>query len=269
MGKQSCTWGRALGVGLALFLVPSAASAWHIAIEQNPMITTCGKVTNIPVAGAKDCPGAIIAASNLAKSPAMLSCLCSAGAGSCKTPTLALGAATCKIDPYVRPNGSKAVRYQVDVAITCKSCVMPPTACPAGKPKVGTFTSPGSQDCASKWGIGTYAACSDGGKPLVWYRDPSCHQAEPCGGFGLNCSGCALQCDNYVGYSSVVGFGGKSYCVYARQVTATQSYYNAREEIIITTPCGCPKGTTEQAMLGAKYCCSAPDAANKVCCTKL
>ncbi len=98
-------------VALAGFTDRAVAQSWSVAIEQNAMLTNCGSTTNIPVAGASDCTTAKAAAWNLLttllQTPNCMSPGCSAGY------TVGQGASTCTPDPYTRPNGSPAMRWQV------------------------------------------------------------------------------------------------------------------------------------------------------------
>jgi hypothetical protein len=109
---------RALVFAMAAVSTGSAvAQGWSVAIEQNPMLTNCAGVTNIPVAAASSCPTAITAAQALFTSllniPGCMSYGCKAGeTAQPQTPT-------CVPDPYVHPNGSPAIRWQIGVKWTC------------------------------------------------------------------------------------------------------------------------------------------------------
>jgi hypothetical protein len=96
---------------------PALAQGWSVAIEQNPMLTNCGTNTNIPVAAGSSCPTAITAAQSLFSTmlnlPACLSYGCKAGE------TAQMQTPTCVPDPFVRPNGSQAIRWQVGLTWTC------------------------------------------------------------------------------------------------------------------------------------------------------
>jgi hypothetical protein len=100
-----------------LALTPAAEGSWHVAIEQNPMLTNCGSTTNIPVAGATDCATATIAAWNLLntllQTPNCMNPGCPVGY------TIGQGVSSCTPDPYTRPNGSPAMRWQVDWTWAC------------------------------------------------------------------------------------------------------------------------------------------------------
>jgi hypothetical protein len=89
---------------------------WIIPIEQNAMLATCAGVNNIPVAGATDCPTAITSAQNLFTAESNIpGCVTACPAGQ----TIQMQAPTCVPDPYVRPNGSQAIRWQVGLMWTC------------------------------------------------------------------------------------------------------------------------------------------------------
>lgn len=104
----------AVSTGLAV-----AQQSWSIAIEQNPMSTNCGNTKNIPVAGASDCTSAKAAAwsllTTLLQTPNCMSPGCPAGS------TITQGVSSCKPDPYTRPNGSQAMRWQVSWTWNCLS----------------------------------------------------------------------------------------------------------------------------------------------------
>lgn len=103
--------------------VPAIAQGWSVAIEQNAMLTNCGNATNIPVAGATDCTTAKAAAwsllTTLLQTPNCMSSGCAPGY------TISQGTSTCTPDPYTRPNGSAAMRWQVSWTWTCA----PPPCC--------------------------------------------------------------------------------------------------------------------------------------------
>ncbi|MEK6376029.1 MAG: hypothetical protein AABO58_25420 [Acidobacteriota bacterium] len=116
-----------------------SAGTWHVAIEQNPMLTNCGTFTNIPVAAATSCPAAITAALSLFNSAPMTDCF-RPGCKTCiekanpgvtvsnvSTITLIAGTPTCVVHPYV-VNNNNFVNYQVDIPYTCKYTVE--SACP-------------------------------------------------------------------------------------------------------------------------------------------
>src|ERR1044072_3895494 len=101
---------------------PAIGQGWSVAIEENAGVTTCGNNKNIPVAGATDCDTAKKAAWDLLK---LLQ------AGGCVTPacpggtTITPGVVTCKYDPYTRPNGSKANRWQINWTWACATPIAP------------------------------------------------------------------------------------------------------------------------------------------------
>jgi hypothetical protein len=118
-------------VALTVFSGPAVAQqSWSVAIEQNPMLTNCGATTNIPVAGATSCATAITAAQSLLTTlratPNCMGPSCPAGY------TMTPGVPSCTPDPYTRPNGSPAIRYQVNLKWNCVpprvSCATPPPA---------------------------------------------------------------------------------------------------------------------------------------------
>ena len=109
----------------------TASSSWHVAIEQNPMLTSCGTMTNIPVGAATSCPAAITAAQSLF-SPTIVNCslksFCKTtleaatpglGIPSLTTMSVVPAAPMCTVDPYTYANGSPATRYQVDIPFQC------------------------------------------------------------------------------------------------------------------------------------------------------
>jgi hypothetical protein len=120
--KKLLTSALALAV-LAVCAVSGLAQGWSVAIEQNPMLTNCGNTTNIPVAGATNCTTAKAAAWNLLttllQTPNCMSSGCGPGY------TISQGVSTCTPDPYTRPNGSAAMRWQVSWTWTC----VPPPCC--------------------------------------------------------------------------------------------------------------------------------------------
>jgi len=99
---------------------PAVAGSWNVAIEQNAMQTTCGGKSNIPVSGASDCTTAVSAAqallNTLVNTP---NCMahCPAGQQAQQFTN------SCTPDPYTRPNGSPAMRWQVNIKW---ACVAPP-----------------------------------------------------------------------------------------------------------------------------------------------
>jgi hypothetical protein len=94
-----------------------ASQGWSVAIEQNAMLTNCGSTKNIPVAGASDCTTAKTAAWNLLTT--LLSTPNCMNSGCPKGYAIAQGVSSCKPDPYTRPNGSPAMRWQVGWTWTC------------------------------------------------------------------------------------------------------------------------------------------------------
>jgi len=122
---------------LAVFAGPVIAQgSWSVAIEQNAMVTNCATTTNIPVAGATDCATAKAAAWNLLttllQTPNCMSSGCAPGS------TITQGVSTCTPDPYTRPNGSPAMRWQVSWTW---NCVPPPPSCPGNLIQNGNFTA--------------------------------------------------------------------------------------------------------------------------------
>lgn len=97
--------------------IPGPAQAqshsWSIAIEQNPMSTSCGNQINLPVAGATSLSAAISVATSFFN--ANMACLTL-----CKAPatTIVSGPATGVAVPYVI-NGNPRTRYQITQAYTC------------------------------------------------------------------------------------------------------------------------------------------------------
>src|ERR1043165_8126640 len=101
---------------IALMAMPAAAQGWSVAIEENPGLTSCGTVKDIPVAGATDCDSAKKAALDLLQKLQQIpGCGSSCPAGS----TMSSPVVTCKYDPYTRPSGAKANRWQIHVDWTC------------------------------------------------------------------------------------------------------------------------------------------------------
>lgn len=109
----------------------TTSSSWHVAIEENAMLTSCGAQTNIPVGAATNCPDAITAAQALFN-PAIADCL----KASCKTwleaanPGLVIGSladvsvvevapSSCWADPYTTVMGYARTRYQVTLPFEC------------------------------------------------------------------------------------------------------------------------------------------------------
>jgi hypothetical protein len=133
--KKLLTPALALTV-LAVFAGPAIAQGWSVAIEQNAMVTNCASTTNIPVAGATDCASAKAAAWNLLttllQTPNCMSSGCAPGS------TVTQGVSTCTPDPYTRPNGSPAMRWQVSWTW---NCVPPPPLCPGNLIQNGDFTA--------------------------------------------------------------------------------------------------------------------------------
>ncbi len=118
---------RTLGLAfatLALSTGLAVAQGWSVAIEQNPALTNCGNTTNIPVAGASDCTTATSAAwsllTTLLQTPNCMGPACPAGS------TIDLGVSSCTPDPYTRPNGSQAIRWQVSWTWNCLSLPLLP-----------------------------------------------------------------------------------------------------------------------------------------------
>ncbi len=101
---------------ITLVAMPAAAQGWSVAIEENAMHTSCGTVKDIPVAGATDCESAKKAALDLfQKLKQIPGCGGSCPAGSAMSPPVV----TCKYDPYTRPSGAKANRWQIHLGWTC------------------------------------------------------------------------------------------------------------------------------------------------------
>jgi SdrD B-like domain len=96
---------------------PAGSQGWSVALEENPGLTNCGTTKDIPVDGASDCTTATAAAwkllTTLFQTPDCMSSGCPAGA------TITQGVSTCRPDPYVRPNGSPAMRWQVSWTWKC------------------------------------------------------------------------------------------------------------------------------------------------------
>jgi hypothetical protein len=114
---------------LVAITIPVMGQSWSVAIEENPGLTNCGAVKDIPVAGAKDCDSAKKAAwdllNKLTQTPG---CVKGCAAGSTMTPAVA----TCKFDPFTRPNGTKANRWQINWTWTC-TAPTPPITVPCCK----------------------------------------------------------------------------------------------------------------------------------------
>lgn len=116
-----------LALALAVLTVSTdlavAQQGWSVAIEQNPGLTKCGTTTNIPVAGATDCVSAKAAAWNLLttllQTPGCINPGCPVGS------TITQGGSTCTPDPYTRPNGSQAMRWQVSWTWNCVPSTQP------------------------------------------------------------------------------------------------------------------------------------------------
>jgi cysteine-rich repeat protein len=91
--------------------------SWSVAIEQNPMVTDCGNTTNIPVAAASDCTSATAASqallATLLQTPNCLGGGCPAGFAITQL------VSSCTEDPYIRPNGSPAIRWQMQWTWNC------------------------------------------------------------------------------------------------------------------------------------------------------
>jgi len=102
---------------LAVCAAPAIAQGWSVAIEQNAMLTNCGNTPNIPVAGATDCTTAKAAAwsllTTLLQTPNCMSSGCPPGS------SVTQGLSTCTPDPYTRPDGSPAMRWQVSWTWSC------------------------------------------------------------------------------------------------------------------------------------------------------
>jgi hypothetical protein len=114
---RTITFRLVFSVVLALLAGTVSAQSWSVAIEENPMLTSCGAKKDIPVAGAKDCPTATAAAwdllQTLLQTPNCMSPGCPIGTA------ISPGVSTCTPDPYTRPNGSKAMRWQVSWTWKC------------------------------------------------------------------------------------------------------------------------------------------------------
>lgn len=107
----------------------TASTSWHVAIEQNAMLTSCGTQTNIAVGAATNCPDAITAAEALFN-PAISDCLkpnCKAWLESANpglvvsspaNVSIVEGAPSCWADPYT-VNGNPRTRYQVTIPLQC------------------------------------------------------------------------------------------------------------------------------------------------------
>jgi hypothetical protein len=112
-------FGFSLGVLPAFYAFPALANGWFTAIEQGPMTTRCAGVENIPVAGATDCPSALVAAGNLFQTlrsiPGCLGAPCPVGS----VPTFTK---SCNPQPFTRPSGAPAMRWQIGVRWTCQTC---------------------------------------------------------------------------------------------------------------------------------------------------
>lgn len=120
----------------ALVQIPTHAQSWHIAIEQNPMQTSSGTQTNIPVGAAHSCPQAINAALAVWNS-AIKNCV---QARCPPNTTITAGTPSCTVDNYTRPNGSAATRYQVDIQYKCVTAT--PASCSFITPDAGMPTMP-------------------------------------------------------------------------------------------------------------------------------
>ena len=127
--------------------VSAFAQGWAVAIEENPMVTTCGANKNVPVAGATDCDTAKKAAWDLLQLLQAGGCVGSGcPAGSVMTP----GEVTCKYDPYTRPNGSQAKRWQINWKWTCPRIGPPCCKCLGETTSVDLSTGQ-SSPIDSKW----------------------------------------------------------------------------------------------------------------------
>jgi len=111
--------GFCLGVLSALYISPALANGWFTAIEQFPMETRCGLFEKIPVAAATDCPSALVAAENLFRTlqsiPRCMGAPCPSGS----VPNFTN---SCTPDPYTRPSGAPAMRWQIGKRWTCQTC---------------------------------------------------------------------------------------------------------------------------------------------------
>jgi hypothetical protein len=112
--------GFCLGVLSAFYVAPALANGWFTAIEQNPMTTRCAGIENIPVAGATDCPSALVAAGNLFRTlqsiPRCMSAPCPSG-------SVPKFTNSCTPEPYTRPSGAPAMRWQIGVRWVCQTCL--------------------------------------------------------------------------------------------------------------------------------------------------
>lgn len=90
---------------------------WGVNIYENPRLTNCGKTKDIPVGGATDCNSAKAAAWNLLttlfNTPNCMSSGCPSGS------IINQGVSTCTPTPYTSPNGSPAMRWQINWSWTC------------------------------------------------------------------------------------------------------------------------------------------------------
>lgn len=130
-------------LSLSVSTIPAIAQpsgGWSVAIEQNPMLTNCGTTTNIPVAAATDCTTAKAAAWNLLTTllatPNCMNSGCPIGY------TVGQGISTCTPDPYTRPNGSPAIRWQVSWTWVC----VPPPCCTTYNLDISTGQGTGARD---------------------------------------------------------------------------------------------------------------------------
>lgn len=90
-------------------------------------------------------------------------------------------------------------------------CVPPKSVCPNGKIKIGDFNSP----AGAGWGKGTFSVCLEGPQKVTssWCSAQFFPNSDH-------------KCDDYKGYSSIVKYGNKKYCVYQR---TDSQYYKALE----------------------------------------
>ncbi len=128
---------------IALIAMPAAAQGWSVAIEENAGLTSCGTVKNIPVAGATDCESAKKAALELFQRLQKIhGCIGPCPSGSTMSPPVL----TCKYDPYTRPSGAKANRWQIQASWTCtptKSISVPCCKCLGEASTVNVSTGQG------------------------------------------------------------------------------------------------------------------------------
>ncbi|HEV2706240.1 MAG TPA: hypothetical protein VGV59_09975 [Pyrinomonadaceae bacterium] len=99
----------------------AVTQGWTINIDRDPTSTACGKLTNIPVAGATDCPSATAVAWNLLTTLVQNNCL---KTGCPADYVITQGVPKCKPEPYKRPNGSDGMRWRVSWTW---NCVKPPS----------------------------------------------------------------------------------------------------------------------------------------------